>query len=532
MSTAGRLAPELLAGKSAQTAPAPQRERSAAANAQSRAFHAVFEQIGGASGTDAPLSRRRARSRDEDTRIATPTPSDGSAAKADGLPSGPWQRLDAAGGWPGRRVDDIAPDAEGAPAAGRSGGPTGAPPHVATADHAKIATSRDLAAAAPASAPAWSRAAAIDSVGSPRVPPAEIVRNRGLGESAPLERNHDLALFPDDGARAVRPQVEVGISPGGPLPRQESPDKGGSLSGGHDLETPAVSLGRSRPTAAAVPLAVLGRETHFAPLSPSRLPPSIGQDTESAVDNREASPLRSRPPASKGEGDVRLSRASERAQTVAIASPARSERPARPGQRDPSGESAPTIKLHEGQIVDDRAALPALQVGKLADAVLENARQAGQGASDAAPMVHAGEHVASGDVVRVLTVKLDPPEYGAVHVRLRIRGNALSVQLRATDEATIRRLDRARRDLSATLGAAGYDADISVHPGLASDAAVTAAVLDRMPQGFGGGMGSTAGGSPQSAPRGRDNAQIHLDNSDKKLDEPKDPNGRGGALYV
>jgi chemotaxis protein MotD len=59
----------------------------------------------------------------------------------------------------------------------------------------------------------------------------------------------------------------------------------------------------------------------------------------------------------------------------------------------------------------------------------------------------------------MLTIQLHPAELGQVQVRLRLQGNALSMQLRASSRETARLLENDRQALSELLKGSGYDAE-------------------------------------------------------------------------
>jgi chemotaxis protein MotD len=103
-------------------------------------------------------------------------------------------------------------------------------------------------------------------------------------------------------------------------------------------------------------------------------------------------------------------------------------------------------------------ALPAATIRQVGDAIAGTARDmTQQGAA-----VAAQDGGATRAVVKVLNVRLDPPEYGSLSVRLTLQGGALSVQIRAERESTAAALDHDREKLAEHLKASGYGTDASM----------------------------------------------------------------------
>jgi hypothetical protein len=102
--------------------------------------------------------------------------------------------------------------------------------------------------------------------------------------------------------------------------------------------------------------------------------------------------------------------------------------------------------------------LPELATARICDAVLTGIAESGVQQSLSAPL----SQVSAPSPVRVLSLRLDPPQYGSVTVRLKLRGNSLSLQFRTERVLTAQALGNAKERLSAALRQSGYDIDIGV----------------------------------------------------------------------
>jgi hypothetical protein len=105
------------------------------------------------------------------------------------------------------------------------------------------------------------------------------------------------------------------------------------------------------------------------------------------------------------------------------------------------------------------AGLPSATMMRLGDVIADAAAEM---ASATPAATDAGGTASSRAVVKVLNIRLDPPEYGSVAVRLTLQGGALSVQLRAERETTAAALDHDREKLADHLKASGYGIDASM----------------------------------------------------------------------
>jgi hypothetical protein len=96
---------------------------------------------------------------------------------------------------------------------------------------------------------------------------------------------------------------------------------------------------------------------------------------------------------------------------------------------------------------------------KIAGSVIEAARDALVAAT---PIETTGpvDRSTGPSPVRVLNVRVDLQGHGAVHVRLALRGDALSLRVRADSEEIVDKLRQEQARLSDALSAAGYDPEI------------------------------------------------------------------------
>jgi chemotaxis protein MotD len=182
--------------------------------------------------------------------------------------------------------------------------------------------------------------------------------------------------------------------------------------------------------------------------------------------------------------------------------------------------------------------LPPLELQRIAGAILENAADVLPPSAASAPA--RADAAATVQPTRILSLKLDPPEYGTLTLRIQLTGKALSVQLHSDREATVRLLSRDREQLSATLAAAGYDGKVSVVSVPRSDSGASA-TSDQFaapaPHGGFGTAASQGGGSGEGsrppAPRPPEQNSPPPDGRSRDQHEPNAQDRRSsGALYV
>ncbi|GGF47633.1 hypothetical protein GCM10007301_03710 [Azorhizobium oxalatiphilum] len=100
--------------------------------------------------------------------------------------------------------------------------------------------------------------------------------------------------------------------------------------------------------------------------------------------------------------------------------------------------------------------LPTLQ--QIGSAIAAEANTMGQQGAPVAGANTASTEALAGPV-RLLQIQLKPDDLGTVNVRMRLSGNGLEIQLRASNPETARLLERDRDALSALLSASGISAD-------------------------------------------------------------------------
>lgn len=205
-----------------------------------------------------------------------------------------------------------------------------------------------------------------------------------------------------------------------------------------------------KPAAAPVVVraAIVATETHLAPSVPPTLaagliassPPAHVDDAEeggiaAVADEASAEAIADRK-AMRGRDPLRVLPADRATQgnTEAIAAPSG-------GVPQPAGTGG----------------LPAATLGSVVSEIVTTAKR-NEGATPlAAPR---SVDLPAGGAVRVMTLRLDLPDHGSVHVRMALRGDAMSLNLSADRAETAKRLDHDRDRIERALQAGGYDADI------------------------------------------------------------------------
>lgn len=166
--------------------------------------------------------------------------------------------------------------------------------------------------------------------------------------------------------------------------------------------------------------------------------------------------------------------------------------------------------------------------------------RAGTNSAEAAPLFQATDKP-----VKILTLELDPPNLGAVTVKMRLIGNAVELHLSADRQETMQMLQRERGTLTDVMQSAGYAIDIAaIDHSRASDANPGAgqqqAQSDPRPsqQAPGGSQIDNAtserqSGEAQSGPR--HNRQQH-EQSREPAERPQNQevvrNRNGGPVYL
>lgn len=160
-----------------------------------------------------------------------------------------------------------------------------------------------------------------------------------------------------------------------------------------------------------------------------------------------------------------------------------------PADGAPVRQSAPAARSETAPTQMPSATLPGATLRQVGDTIAASAADMASEAA-AAPAGDAGGSPRA--VVKVLNIRLDPPEYGQVSVRLTLQGGALSVQMRAERETTAAALDHDREKLAEHLKASGYGTDVTM-----IDTRRDMAVMrgDNSANAGGGGAGGSQGGS-------------------------------------
>ncbi len=278
----------------------------------------------------------------------------------------------------------------------------------------------------------------------------------------------------------------------------------------------------------AIKVSVSAVETHFAPAMPAV---AITKVTDGSDGSDEAEP---QPAADGGALPLR----SKTAPLADVPAPVRdtAHLHANPGPDRAAAETDGTATAADDAATPLSAAggLPSGQVQRIAETVV-NAAGALTAQSPAPGAIAYSPAAAGGDAptpVRVLTLALDPPEYGNLTMRLSVRAGNLSVHLSGGSDETTRLLAHDRERLTSLLKTSGIDADVSI--GQAISPTPTPGPASAPTQGGGASIPyADAGGSGQGrAPReGRDDAPASRQQN-RSLDDPNVENRRSGALYV
>ncbi|HZP19765.1 MAG TPA: flagellar hook-length control protein FliK [Bauldia sp.] len=311
--------------------------------------------------------------------------------------------------------------------------------------------------------------AAVAATSAPMAASLDVAKSRGAPEIGEPEDVRAISIGPAS--------LVTGTRVGRAEPMMEDDPAGGTDPASADWPQP-VERGET-------PVSVVSLETHFAPTMPMRAG---------------AGPSEARHPAAQSSAE--------------------------PDTTAPNvADSAPvTAGTGSAAVAADSGGLPASTISKLADQIA-TAAEAIQTPAAAAPADIAAAPV------RVLTVMLNPPEYGAVVVRLRKRDGEIAISLSAGSEETTRLLGRDRERIAGLLRDSGLDAALTVGAPAPTAAAGGTAPDNALAQANGrppGGGSSDAGGSAarrETPPEGKfteGNGQ----------DADPQPDRRRGALYV
>ncbi|ABD86673.1 putative chemotaxis MotD protein [Rhodopseudomonas palustris BisB18] len=206
--------------------------------------------------------------------------------------------------------------------------------------------------------------------------------------------------------------------------------------------------------------------------------------------------------------------------------------PVKVAVRDQETHFAPVQQLTQLQKIVDRmsAELPAASAPIVGTA------------ADAAP---SGLHKASDGPVKILTLQLEPPDLGAVTVKMRLAGDAVEIRLTAERADTARMLQHERGTLTDIMQSAGYKFDIAaIDHSRAADS--NAGSGQQQPQPDQRQPQQSPGGSPinfaesgrqsndaQSGPRhNRQQHEQFTEPADRPQDNEVVRDRAGGAVYL
>jgi hypothetical protein len=167
--------------------------------------------------------------------------------------------------------------------------------------------------------------------------------------------------------------------------------------------------------------------------------------------------------------------------------------------------------------------------GAIADAAAAAALSPASAAA-AAPSVP----VAAGGPVKVLTVRLDLADRGALDVRMIADGSALTIHVRTEKDETARHLHNDRDELTSLLRGAGYDANIATIESRRADAGPGPSGQPAAAGPAGTPNGDQGGGAFQE-PRqqGREGGTFPFSDQRETSHDTSKSDGRGaGLLYV
>jgi chemotaxis protein MotD len=156
-------------------------------------------------------------------------------------------------------------------------------------------------------------------------------------------------------------------------------------------------------------------------------------------------------------------------------------------------------------------------------------------ASSAPPDLVSAQSNAPEQLVKILTISLDPPALGNVTVRLRLTGDAVSVHLAADRRDTSQLLDQQRDSIRELMRSAGYVADV---------APVQHGTLDGFQAGSGQSQPSLSGQQQSSHPQGtldsfgqqqgeaKQTRQDRHHNQETRHEQDVVPHNGRGAIFV
>jgi hypothetical protein len=273
------------------------------------------------------------------------------------------------------------------------------------------------------------------------------------------------------------------------------------------------------PAAAPAGVTVLGRETHLAPARPAGLAPARPEADEAG----DATVTRD----STGRGAKSQSLPPELHATKVPAVGKGTDGAA--GDHDAPAQAALATT---STATSDGGGLPSATLHRIAGAIVETA--GGSSSPVAVTTAVSSAPVAASGPVKVLTVRLDLADRGALDVRMIADGSALTIHVRTEKDETARHLHNDRDELTSLLRGAGYDANIATIESRRADAGPGPSGQPAAP-GPGGTPNGDQGGGAFQEPRqqGREGGTFPLSDQRETSHDTSKPDGRGaGLLYV
>jgi hypothetical protein len=308
---------------------------------------------------------------------------------------------------------------------------------------------------------------------------------------------------------------------------------------------PTAGADGNEPTELEVRLSVVRQETHFAPVSRSHAPdvlPEVQDPAEALRAAREKSDAEeiSDTPGSRLHGS-RLTKPDGGGSERAVAAG-----PAGRGRAEAEGQQ--TANQNDGWR-SEATASPVRQDGQAPVAATASVvRQVSEGliaelaiAEESPPMQHhldaqSAKH-ASGPVLKVLEIQLEPANLGTVGVRMSLRGSALHLHLETGRHETAQLIQRDGDSLADRLQAAGYSIDAIVVQVRDGDRAGAGPLTTNSTPSFAQSSAQGQPGGSQSDRRSAGADQGHSSSFDQAKPaelraEERDANSSGSGLYV
>jgi hypothetical protein len=266
---------------------------------------------------------------------------------------------------------------------------------------------------------------------------------------------------------------------------------------------------------------VLGRETHFAPARQFGVAPqAIQSDDDDAADETVGKEPAGRSARSPG--------------LVPEAHAAKIDLTGKHGDGAPGDHDAPgpAVSGATAATPTDGGGLPSSALHRLAGAIVDTAAGA-PSAPVAGSATVASAPVAAAGPVKVLTVRLDLAESGALDVRMVADGGTLTIHVRTEKDETARRLHNDRDELASLLSGAGYDATIATIESRRTDAGAPPSGQPAAPGPAVTSQGDQGGAFQEPRQQGRGGHAFPFADQRETSHDTSKPDGRGaGLLYV